>query len=36
VVAKALGFANWGDVTAAIEAARSLISAEWQGIRQRM
>lgn len=36
VVAKALGFANWGDVMAAIEAARSLIDAQWQSIGQQM
>jgi glutamate-ammonia-ligase adenylyltransferase len=36
VVAKALGFAGWAEVMAAVEAARGLIAAEWQGIGPRL
>lgn len=36
VVAKALGFANWDEVMRTVDAARGIISAEWQGIAPRL
>lgn len=36
VVAKALGFADWAGVMAAVDAARGVIGAEWQGIAPRV
>jgi glutamate-ammonia-ligase adenylyltransferase len=36
VVAKALGFANWDEVMTAVDVARGVISAEWQGIEPRL
>lgn len=36
VVAKALGFGDWGEVMQAVDAARETISAEWQGIAARL
>ena len=36
VVAKALGFADWVEVKQAVDAARGIISAEWQGIAPRL
>ncbi|MCC6479398.1 bifunctional [glutamine synthetase] adenylyltransferase/[glutamine synthetase]-adenylyl-L-tyrosine phosphorylase [Sphingorhabdus sp.] len=36
VVAKALGFADWGEVMSAVDAARAVIGAEWQGIGPRL
>ncbi|MEQ1551311.1 bifunctional [glutamine synthetase] adenylyltransferase/[glutamine synthetase]-adenylyl-L-tyrosine phosphorylase [Sphingorhabdus sp.] len=36
VVAKALGFADWDEVKQAVDVARGIISAEWQGIAPRL
>lgn len=36
VVAKALGFAHWAEMMAAVDAARGLIATQWQGIGARV